>query len=110
MREDRIKQGIRRFLWIPTTAMLADPLTKQMISNIMFDLLHFGFWQFENANLNPLIAMELQLSDHIDENEVVNINDWPKSNASSDKRIRERRPEWESPSCASFVRISLLYM
>ena len=28
LREDRIKQAIRRFLWIPTTAMLADCLTK----------------------------------------------------------------------------------
>ena len=66
LREERMKQGIRRFLWIPTTAMLADSLTKQMISNIMYDLLHFGFWQFDNSNQNPLMAMELQLSDIVD--------------------------------------------
>ena len=111
LREDRIKQGIRQFYWIPTSAMLADSLTKQMISAIMYDLLHFGFWQFDNKSLNPLIAMELQLSDRIDESEIVNIKDWPKaSDARSDsKRVREIRPEWESPSCASFVRISLLF-
>ena len=108
LREERMKQGIRRFLWIPTTAMLADSLTKQMISNIMYDLLHFGFWQFDSNNLNPLIAMELQLSNHFDESEIVNIKDWPLADASSAPITRTKRPEWESPSCASIVKISNL--
>ena len=109
LREDRIKQAIRRFMWIPTTAMLADSLTKQMISAIMYDLLHFGYWQFDNRGLNPLVAMELQLSSRIDESEIVDIRNWPQSDESSDRvNVKERRPEWESPSCASYVRFPRL--
>ena len=79
-----------------------------MISNIMYDLLHFGFWQFDNNNLNPLIAMELKLANHFDESEIVNIKNWPQADATSAPIIRTKRPEWESPSCASTVRISNL--
>ena len=113
LREDRIKQAIRRFFWIPTQAMLADCLTKQMISNIMYDLLHFGFWQFDNHGFDPLCAMELAQRQHIDETDIVRISQWPKqSDAPSDGfkgRERERRPEWEAPSCASFVSFSLIH-
>jgi hypothetical protein len=99
LREDRIKGAIRRFVWIPTTAMLADCLTKPMISAIMYDLLHFGYWQFDNKNLDPLVAMELAHATHIDESDIVKIAQWPKL---SDKtKITERRAEWENPSCAS---------
>ena len=103
LREDRIKQAIRRFFWIPTTAMLADCLTKSMISALIYDLLHFGFWQFDNRGLDPLCAMELQQATQIDETDIVRISQWPKQ---SDKTVKmpERRPEWESPSCASHVR------
>ncbi len=47
LREDRIKGHIRRFWWIPTSAMIADPLTKSMISEILFDLIQWGYWRFE---------------------------------------------------------------
>ena len=104
LREDRIKGAIRRFMWIPTTSMLADCLTKSMISNIMYDLLHFGYWQFDNSGQDPLCALELQHSLNFDETDLVNIRKWPRqSDSESD---RHKRPEWESPSCASFVRIS----
>ena len=110
LREDRIKQAIRRFFWIPTTAMLADCLTKSMISSIMYDLLHFGFWNFENKGLNPLVALELQLNADRPETDIINIKNWPKQPDSKfgNHILPERRSEWESPSCASFVRISLV--
>ena len=112
LREDRIKQAIRRFFWIPTTAMLADCLTKPMISSIMYDLLHFGYWQFENKGINPLVALELQLNQDRPENEIINIKNWPKQpdSKSGTHVLPERRSEWESPSCASFVRISLVQL
>jgi hypothetical protein len=108
LREDRIKQAIRRFFWIPTQAMLADCLTKPMISAIMYDLLHFGFWQFDNRGFDPLCAMELQHATRIDETDIVRISQWPKQSDKPVKRDTERRPEWESPSCASFVRLSII--
>ena len=109
LREDRLKQAIRRFFWIPTTAMLADCLTKQMISAIIYDLLHYGYWQSENKNLNPLCALELHLASSLDESEIVRIKEWPLSDDASDRRKRTvKRPEWESPSCANYIHISLL--
>ena len=77
----------------------------------MFDLLHFGYWQFDNHGFDPLVALELQFRTDIDETDIVRISQWPKSDAMSDnppKAPTERRPEWESPSCASFVRFSLV--
>jgi len=109
LREDRLKQAIRRFFWIPTSAMLADCLTKQMISAIMYDLLHFGYWQFDNKNLNPLVAPELQLTHSYDEGDLVRIGRMPKQLGDQPGR-QGKRPEWESPSCASFIKISLLHM
>ncbi len=102
LREDRIKGSIRRFFWIPTQAMLADCLTKQMISNIMYDLLHYGYWQFDNHGFDPLCAMELQHATVIDEIDIVRISQWPKK-ADVASAKQERRPEWESPSCASYI-------
>ena len=37
LREDRISGHIRRFWWIPTSAMIADALTKSMIIDTMYD-------------------------------------------------------------------------
>ena len=86
--------------------MLADCLTKQMISAIIYDLLHFGYWQFDNKNIDPLCAPELALRAEFDESELVNIKNTRKADEMS---VKQRRPEWESPSCA-FIRISLLHM
>ena len=108
VREDRMKQAIRRFFWIPTTAMLADCLTKQMISALIYDLLHFGYWQFDNKQQDPLCAMELCIAPDLDEADIVGIDKWPRSDELSDKRPI-KRPEWESPSCASYVHISILH-
>ena len=76
-----------------------------MISAIMYDLLHFGFWQFDNKGFNPLVALELQLSDDVNEGDLINIKKWPGSNSRSE--YKQRHPEFESPSCASLVRLSL---
>ena len=58
-------------------------------------------------NINPLVALELKLSNHFDESEIVDIKNWPQADGSG-PAIRIRRPEWESPSCASTVRICKL--
>ena len=102
LREDRIKQAIRRFFWIPTQAMLADCLTKPMISNIMYDLLQHGFWQFDNHGFEPLCAFELACDRSYDETDLVQIDKWPQAN----NKLSIKRPEWESPSCASYTRVS----
>ena len=88
LREDRVKGGIRRFFWIPTTAMLADSLTKSMISSIMMDLLQWGYWRFDNANQDPLCGLPLNRIKSPEEHTLKNIGQVPV------------RPEWVSPSCA----------
>ena len=45
IREDLVKGHIRNFLWIPTSGMLADPLTKPMICAMLYELLTYGFWR-----------------------------------------------------------------
>jgi len=65
IREDRIKRAIRYFIWIPTSAMLADALTKSMISRIMYDLLTHGYWNAyctgpKGNEQQPLVAPPLQ--------------------------------------------------
>jgi hypothetical protein len=67
LREDRIKGAIRHFIWIPTAAMVADALTKVMISPIMYDLLTHGYWQLKCVGLqgqkqDPLLAPALTIS------------------------------------------------
>ena len=56
VREDRLRGFIRRFFWCPTTAMLCDGLTKSMTSEILYDLLTYGFWRFDDRNLGALVA------------------------------------------------------
>ena len=64
LREDRVKGCIRHFYWIPTTAMLADCLTKSMLSALMFDLMQHGYWQFDNKQQDPMMARELRIFDY----------------------------------------------
>ena len=64
LREDRINGAIRRFIWIPTCSMLVDPLTKPMISKVLFDMLTQGFWQMtckgpQGQKQLPLLAPAL---------------------------------------------------
>ena len=61
LREDRIKGTIRYFIWIPTASMLADPLTKSMISPMLYDLITHGYWGMKGIGPNgqvqkPLVA------------------------------------------------------
>ena len=65
LREDRIKGAIRRFIWIPTCSMSVDPLTKPMISKVLFDMLTQGFWQMtckgpQGQKQLPLLAPALK--------------------------------------------------
>ena len=65
LREDRIKGTIRYFIWIPTAAMLADPLTKSMISPMLYDLINHGYWGMKGIGPNgqvqkPLVAHQDQ--------------------------------------------------
>ena len=72
LREDRVRNNIRYFIWIPTSAMLADPLTKSMISYLLLNCMVFGFWDFQNKNIDPLIGKELRLFEY-DESQLANI-------------------------------------
>ena len=57
LREKRVLGKVRRPYWINTQGMLADPLTKSMISAIMMDLLQWGYWRFDSANQDPLCGL-----------------------------------------------------
>ena len=67
LREDRLKGAIRRVLWIPTGGMLADPLTKSMLSPILYDLLTHGYWRCKCTQLQPLVAPPLRVSSFTEE-------------------------------------------
>ena len=62
LREDRLKGAIRRVLWIPTGGMLADPLTKSMLSPVLYDLLTHGYWKCKCTTIQPLVAPPLRVS------------------------------------------------
>ena len=76
LREERIKGSIRCFCWIPTSAMLADALTKPMLSSILFDLLTHGYWNFDSKNFDPLRGKELRLFKYT-EQDLIDIQNVP---------------------------------
>ena len=86
LREDRIKGIIRRFFWIPTAAMIADAMTKSMISFELYDLLTWGYWRFESKDQQPLMAGPLMLEPNVAERDIVGIGSWPKREAPSEFR------------------------
>ena len=80
LREDRIKGTIRHFIWIPTAAMIADPLTKVMICPNFYDLLTFGYWRWrcigpQGQEQRPLVASRLQPCFDYTEKDLLNISD-----------------------------------
>eukprot|EP00959_Pyramimonas_sp_CCMP1952_P449393 9409732-Pyramimonas_sp.AAC.1 len=56
VREDRLRGYIRRLFWRPTTAMVADGLTKSMLSEILYDLITYGYWRVETKDIECLVA------------------------------------------------------
>ena len=78
LREDRIKGTIRYFIWIPTAAMLDDPLTKSMISPMLHDLITHGYWGMNTKGPNgqeqkPLIAIQDQTTLEYSEDDLINV-------------------------------------
>ena len=53
IREDRLARRMRRFWKISTQYMIADALTKHMLSPIMMDLITIGYWLLRSPNDKP---------------------------------------------------------
>ena len=55
IRDDRVRHRIRHFIKIPTEYMLADPLTKVMISSGLYEYLTSGFWLLKPTQTKGII-------------------------------------------------------
>ena len=85
LREDRIKGTIRFFLWIPTSAMISDALTKVMISPNLYDLITHGYWRWkcvgpQGQEQKPLVALALQHRLDYSEEDLINLGKTGKPN------------------------------
>ena len=56
VREDRLRGYIRRCFWCPTTAMVADGLTKSMLSEMLYGLNTYGYWRVDTKGIECLVA------------------------------------------------------
>eukprot|EP00959_Pyramimonas_sp_CCMP1952_P107532 2247913-Pyramimonas_sp.AAC.1 len=56
VREDRRRGYIRWLFWCPTTAMVAYGLTTNMLSEILYDLIAYGYWRVETQGIECLVA------------------------------------------------------
>ena len=74
IREDRLKKAIRNFYCTPTSSMVADGLTKSMISDILYDLLTHGYWRVEAKGQEPLVAEIVTTPDTYNEKDLVQID------------------------------------
>ena len=80
VREDRLRGYIRRFFWCPTTSMVADGLTKDMISEILYDLCTFGYWRLETKGIEVLVATRDAPAVTVNESDLLSIRPpWAES-------------------------------
>ena len=89
IREDRLRGFIRRFFWCPTSAMVADGLTKSMISEILYDLITYGYWRVETKGIECLVATIDAPAITVAENDLISM-----------------KPSWaESPSVCTVIKL-----